>query len=226
MLKLTALALLLALGAATAASAQTTTEWDGLARVQSPNFDAVFLAPGAEFSGYTKVMLDPTEVAFRRDWLSDHNQEATTLTDRISTDEARQILETAQRGVQEVFAEEYARGGYQVVTTPGPDVLRIRTAVANLEIAAPENMSRSRTYSREAGQATIVIEVRDSMSGALLGRGVDHREVDEGDFMMRRTRTSNRADFENTFRTWAQLSVQALTRLKATTPPPAATGMP
>ena len=44
--------------------------------------------------------------------------------------------------------------------------------VANLYINAPDTMSagRSRTYTTEAGEATLVLEARDSTSGALLGR--------------------------------------------------------
>jgi hypothetical protein len=40
------------------------TTWDHLVRVESKNFGSVFVLPGADFRPYTKVMLDPTEVAF------------------------------------------------------------------------------------------------------------------------------------------------------------------
>jgi hypothetical protein len=35
------------------------TEWDGLVQVPSKRLDHVYLQPGADFRGYTKVMLDP-----------------------------------------------------------------------------------------------------------------------------------------------------------------------
>jgi hypothetical protein len=38
---------------------------------------------------------------------------------------------------------------------------------------------RSHTYSREAGEATLVLEVKDSLSGELLGRAVDERETSD-----------------------------------------------
>ncbi|MBV8306649.1 MAG: hypothetical protein JO274_04145, partial [Gammaproteobacteria bacterium] len=34
-------------------------EWDGLARVKSKKLDHVYKLPGADFSGYRRVRLDP-----------------------------------------------------------------------------------------------------------------------------------------------------------------------
>jgi hypothetical protein len=213
----------LVLASSPAFAQQAPREWDGLVRVDSRHFDVVYLAPGADFSAYTKVMLDPTEVAFRQNWLRDYNRTARGLQNRMSEDDAREILTAAQSGFQDVFAREYTERGFQVVTTPGPDVLRLRTAVTNLDVAAPDQMTpgRSRTYGTEAGEATIVIEARDSMSGAILGRGVDRRTAGDNSFVLRRTSVSNRADFERMFRSWAELSAEALIRLRETPAPPA-----
>jgi hypothetical protein len=216
------------LGGAGAYAQNPSAEWDGLVRVESRHFDAVYLAPGADFSGYTKVMLDPTEVSFRRNWQRDFNNRSRSLSNRISDQEARDILSAAQAGFQDVFRQVYAQRGIQVVEEPGPDVLRLRTAVANLDVAAPDLMTpgRTRTYSSEAGEATIVIEVRDSMSGAILGRGVDRRTVGDSAFMLRRSRVTNRADFERMFRSWAEYSADALARLRSMPAPAVAAGQP
>ena len=198
--------------------AQMPENWDGLVKVKAKGADAVYLAPDVDFRGYTKVMLDPTEVAFRRNFLRDYNRTAQGG-QRISDREALEITNAVRTGFEQIFAEEYRRGGYEVVTQPGPDVLRLRTAVADLYIAAPEQMSagRVRTYSYDAGQATLVLEARDSVSHALLGRALDNRLA--GDNMpARRTRVSNTADFEMLFRQWARASVRGLDRLKAQAP--------
>ena len=50
--------LAISLLAASPALAQSETEWDGLVRVPSQNIDGAYLAPGADFRPYTKVMLD------------------------------------------------------------------------------------------------------------------------------------------------------------------------
>jgi hypothetical protein len=91
--------------------------------------------------------------------------------------------------------------------------------VINMDVAAPDMMTagRSVSFSKEAGEATLVIEVRDSESGQLLGRALDRREA--GDSMpYNRNSTTNRADFSRLFRTWAKFSAEGLTKLKATSP--------
>src|SRR4051794_16241381 len=49
-------------------------EWDGLVRIASKQLDYVYLQPGADFRGYTQVMLVPTEVAFHKNWKKDYNR--------------------------------------------------------------------------------------------------------------------------------------------------------
>lgn len=213
----------LALFAAPIADAQRTPvpdEWDGLQRVNSRSFDSAFLAPGADFSTFTKVMLDPTQVEFRRNWQRDWNSGRRGTSGRISDAEAVRILETAQSGFQDIFAEAYRAAGMTVVNTPGPDVMRIRTYVINLDIAAPDTRSagRRQTFTGQAGSGVLVVEARDSMSGALLARGVDRRVMGDTAWMVQRTTVSNRADFGRAFRIWAQMSVDAVKALKAMPP--------
>ena len=51
------------------------------------------------------------------------------------------------------------------------------------------------TFSEEAGSGTLVVEVRDSMTNALLGRAIERRVAgDNGPWL--RTSASNRADFD------------------------------
>ena len=73
---------------------------------------------------------------------------------------------------------------------------------------------RSRTYANEAGHATLVIEVHDSMTGAILGRAVDGRLAGDTDAFMRNSVT-NRADFRQLIKLWASNSVRGLGELKA-----------
>ena len=195
-------------------------EWDGLQKVDAKKFDLAYLLPGADFKTYTKVMIDPTEAAFRKNWQRDFNNTNRSLDMRISDDEAREMLTAVQTAFHEIITQTYKDNGYQVVTTPGPDVMRLRTAVFNIDVDAPDQMtaSRTRTYSSEAGQASMMIEVRDSMSGAVLARGIDSRDVGDAGFTVRRSRVSNRADFERVFKTWSQMSVDGLATLKAMPP--------
>lgn len=196
-----------------------TTSWDGLQLVKSDRFMRVYLQPGADFRPYTKVMLDPTEVAFRKNWVRDYNQSTGTISRQISQDDANRILGQASTGFGTIFADAYQKGGYPVVRSAGPDVLRVRTAVVNLAIDAPDVISPGRTYSvsRDAGEATLVVEARDSSTGALLGRALDRRLAGDTRPYLRDSVT-NKADFKILFRKWAEASVEGLNRLKGESP--------
>jgi hypothetical protein len=80
---------------------------------------------------------------------------------------------------------------------------------------------RSRTYTTEAGEATLVLEARDSISGALLGRVFDRRETRQSGSVQWATSVSNRADFMQLFKSWANICVKGMEELKAHSPVPA-----
>ena len=190
---------------------------EGMVKVKSTRLDNVWLLPNTDLRTYTKVRFDPTEVAFRKNFQRDYNRSASPGR-RIDDQEIVQMADRARTGFEEIFTKAYRDAGWQVVDQPGPDVLRLRTGVVNLYINAPEQLSagRTRTYSLEAGEATFVIEVRDSVTGALLGRAIDSQIA--GDFPGQRTSVTNIADFEDLFRGWARTSVRGLEELKAHSP--------
>jgi hypothetical protein len=193
--------------------------WDGLVLVPSKRLDLVYLQPGADFGGYTKVMIEPTEVAFAKDWQRDYNRGALGLSSRVSDSDIERALSEAVIAASDLFAEAWTKGGYTVVQTPGPDVMQVKTGLLNVRVTAPDTRSAGRTHSfaNEAGSATFFVEVRDSMSGALLGRAVDQRLV--GDNMSTwRTRVSNRSDFRQEVERWAEISVRGIAELKALSP--------
>jgi len=219
MIKAATTAIMALMLATTPTMAQDAHQWDGLLRVKSKHIDAVYLLPQADFRSYTKVMIDPTEVAFRKNWRRDLNNDTLDMQNRISDADARKILDEAKSGFDKIMREAYEKAGYQIVTTPGPDVLRIATAIVNLDVEAPDTMSPgiSRTYSKEAGEATLVIEARDSLSGAVLGRAADADSTgDFGPYL--RNRATNAGEFEDLFRRWAKLSAEGLGELKALSP--------
>lgn len=208
----------LAVAAAPLAAQDSAAEWDGLVRVHAKKLDRVYLRPQADFRGYTKVMIDPTEVSFRKNWQRDQNQNVGLMRE-VTDEDARRILDGARESFQRLFAEAYTEAGYQVVATPGPDVLRLSTAITDLDVVAPDTMNpgRSRTYSREAGEATLAVEARDSLTGELLGRAVDERETsDMGPYI--RNSVTNAAAFEQVFRRWARASADGLAELKSLSP--------
>lgn len=208
-----------------AAAANPPENWDGLVRVKSKKFQLVYLQPGADFRGYTKVMIDPTEVAFRKNWAKDYNSTIRGVNGRVSDADVEKTTQQGAAVATDVFAEAFTKAGYTVVKDPGPDVLRVRTLVLNIHVRAPEvsQPGRSRSFASEAGEATLVVEARDSETGAMIGRAVDRRLA--GDLSgVSRTAMSNRADFKDLVRAWANDSARGLGELKMLSPVQATAG--
>lgn len=217
---LAATMLLAAFGTALADSAPES--WDGLVEVDPKRMDAVFLLPGADFRPYTKVMVDPTQVAFSKDWMKSINDRTRDLSRRVTDADAARILASARANFDDIFREAFGKAGYEAVSSPGPDVMRVATGVVNLYLNAPDTMApgRSRTFTTNAGEATLVIEVRDSMTGALLGRAIDRRETRSPDRLQISTSVSDTSDFRMLFKTWADIATKGLEELKAHSPVP------
>jgi hypothetical protein len=213
---------LLALFGTSALAESLPQSWDGLVEVKSKKFDAAYLAPGADFRPYTKIMVDPTQVAFQKDWLKNLNDDR-NISRKVTAEEAQEILAAARTNFDDVFHEAFSKAGYTVVTTPGPDVLRVATGVINLYINAPDTFSagRTRSFTANAGEATLVMELRDSTSGALLGRVLDRRQTLDKGSLQWTNRVSNTADFRNLFRSWSSVTVKGLAGLKEISPLPA-----
>ena len=165
-------------------------------------------------------MLDPTQVAFKKNWQKDYNRTTSGLSRRVTDADVEKAVVEGGKAATEIFAKAFADGGYPVVTEPGPDVLRLRTAVVNLHVSAPDTQvaGRSRTYANEAGSATVVIEAMDSVSGAILGRAVDSRVAGDNSYIMSRTSATNRADFRFVAQDWAKDAVKGLNELKRLSP--------
>jgi hypothetical protein len=207
-----------ALAASPAAGIPATTE--GLVKVPSKRLAAVYLLPGADVRAYTKIMLDPVQVSFRKGWLKDVNR-SRGVSRKVTEQDAEQIAAAMRSGFGDIFAAEFKAKGYEIVNAPAPDVLRISAEIANVYLNAPDPMGGAgvRTYTVEAGEATLALAARDSTTGAVLGVAVDRRTT--GGAAGRATLaspTSNRFEFEELFRDWARACVRGLEELKARSP--------
>jgi len=211
------------LGATLAIAAEDKGSWDGLIEIKPKRLDAAFLLPGADFSKYTKLMFDPVEVAFKKDWAKEYNRDAATLSQRLSQEDVERIAKAARDAFTEVFSEAYKNAGLEMVAAPGPDVLRVRPGIMDLYVTAPDNMSagRSRTYTMESGQAMLFVELRDSTTGALLGRGLDRRATRNTGSVQISNSVTNLSDFRVLFKQWADISIKGFNDLRAMSPVPA-----
>ena len=209
--------------AAQAGAPDVVIEREGLVKVNSKVFDDVRVRPGTDFRGYTKVMLDPTQVAFANGWMKEFNPPRVDFTRRTTVEDAEEIAQEARTGFGEILASAFRSAGYEVVAAPAAEVLALSPRVIDMYVNAPESVTtslRTRVYTTEAGEATLALDVRDSMTGLLLGRIVDRRIAgDRSGFRPSFTSTvSNRFYFERLFDAWAGSCVEGLDALKARSP--------
>ncbi|MCB1597696.1 MAG: DUF3313 family protein [Gammaproteobacteria bacterium] len=192
---------------------------EGLVEVKAKHMDEAYLLPGADFRQYTAVIIDTPDVAFDKDWMRNMN-ETRTLSHRVSQADAEKIAEATRSGLVEVFQEEFRKAGYEIATAPGAQVLRLSPSIVKLYVNAPDVMApdRSRTYTIDAGEATLKLKARDSVSGALLGMAVDRREARGTGFVTWTNSVTNRSDFRRLFQQWARICIKGLDELKTSSP--------
>jgi hypothetical protein len=213
-------AAMLALPAAPSLAAKAPENWDGLVKVKAKKLDLLYLLPDADFRPYSKVMIDRPEIAFHKDWKRDYNMSQRSLGGRVDDEDMRKAIDAGRADFIEALVSAYGKAGYQIVNEPGADVLRVSTGVVNIEVNAPDLMTagRTRTYTQEAGEATLVLEARDSVSGTLMGRAVDRSLAGDMSYVTWRNRVTNRSDFSMLFSYWAKTSAEGLGKLKAVSP--------
>jgi hypothetical protein len=184
---------------------------DGLQKISVKGIDLAFARPGATLAGYSRIKLDPIEVAFRKDW----DPERTGSRIKLSTAEREEIRTGVATIVKDAFVKELQeKSSYKVVSESGPDVLRVRVHIANLYVNAPDTMSagRSRTYSVTAGEMTLYQELYDSETGEILARLVDREEGRNAGQMQLSSGVMNRGEAQDIATAWARILRTALDR--------------
>lgn len=188
-------------------------EWDGLVRRPGTRIDAVFVKPDADISGFTSVLLDPVQVSFASNW--DPNQGVRNPARRLNATDVAAIQTGLATMFRETFSADLARSNFQLVEQAGPDTLRVSAAIVNLFVTAPDTMSagRSRTYTANSGQMTLVLELRDAATGELLARAVDTQRGRQTGSMSFTNSVTNTADARRAIGTWSTALTQGLNEL-------------
>jgi hypothetical protein len=177
--------------------------WDGLNLVKLKGLDAAYALPGADFSIYTKIIVDPIDVAFAKNW----DKEETFSRNKLSAEQLEEIKSKISKVAEETFAKEFsAKNGPQIVTAPGPDVLRFSSAIVDVWPNAVDTQEPGRNYvfTTSAGSATLYAELRDSETGQLIGRVVDARESRNSGDMRWTNSVENTHQARMMVQTWAR----------------------
>ncbi len=179
---------------------------DGLELLPDRKVAAAWVKPGADFSTYDRILILDTYVAFKKNWVLMHNSGSVQ---RVTNRD----VERMKRDMAELFREVFVKaldteGGYPVVESADTDVLLLRPGIIDLDVTAPDLKTASRTYSyaASAGEATLYLELFDSVSGEILARVLDRKTAgNRSGFMQWTNAVSNRAAAEEILGEWAGL---------------------
>lgn len=189
--------------AAARAAAEEAMSADGLEKTRVKGVDVAYKRPGASLAAYSKVRISPVTVAFRKDF--EPVKPGSRM--KYAPDELEKIRTDVARIVHDEFVKELARGSYATTDASGPEVLDVRAAIADLYVNAPDTMEagRTRTYTMDAGEMTLVMELADSTTGQVLARVYDRREARSTGRMTWTNSVTNEAEAANVARSWAKI---------------------
>ena len=184
--------------------------YDGLVRVKKSVVDAAWVKPDFDLTPYTKIMIASAGLSFKK-------------VKPVSSFEARQgasefpISPEGQEMFKEIMKEEFTAElsklkRYQIVDKPGPDVLLLVGAVINIVSSVPNDVDSAQfgggrgagVYLTSVGQATLVIELRDSLSNEILGRAIDGRAA-ESPFAFEANKVTVWTEVHRLAQAWASL---------------------
>jgi hypothetical protein len=185
---------------APAATRSAAANEDGLVRVTVKGVDRVLQRPGTDWASYTKVLIAPVEVSFSKSW----NPRDYGSFGLKSSDVDRIRRELAQIAY-DTFTKVLGEGGYAIAQAPAEGVLQVRPNIVNLFINAPDTMEagRSRSYVVDAGEMTLSLALRDSVTGTLLAEARDRKRGADASRVALANGVMNRVEAERALRGWA-----------------------
>jgi len=180
--------------------------YDGLYPVKNSRADAAWARPDADISQYSKIMLEGVGVEYRPGGESGRLYHSRGGADHYEISEAQKTR--FEKMMAEKFREELAKSEhFTIVDEAGPDVLLIRGGLIDVvSFVPPTSAGRYEIFLDRIGEATLVLEIRDSVSEAIIARAVDRRAAENiSDTFQRSNRATNSAEVRRLAGAWARL---------------------
>ena len=177
---------------------------DGLHRVDNSRMALAYVKPDVDLNSYTKIMLDPVSIAYKKEprgtgsVRAAHHDSNFALTPKQTENMKGLFQEAAVNALS-------SDNGYQIVSQPGPDVLRVSCGLIDLVVTVPteEPMGRNRTFAETYGAVTLVVELRDSETGEIFARVADRKEPGSNFGMTEVNRVTVTSDLKRLFKFWS-----------------------
>jgi len=182
---------------------------DGLQLLPKSKLAAVYADPEADLAVYDSLLLLDAQVAFKKNWQRDINQGKPF---NVRNEDVLRIRKEMAAQFHEIFTQALESAGFRLVSEQSPGSLIIRPAILDLNIRSPANAgpTTTRNISESAGDMTLYLELRDSITGDVLAKAMDF-QFDRSNittFMMDSTRNERAA--RRILSGWAEVLVNGL----------------
>ena len=194
--------------AACASNSTAPKTYDGLELLPDTKFAEVYKLPGADLSGYESYGLGSCEVAFKNNWLRNQNNSRLDLGNRVTQKDVDKIKDVLSAECEKYFRAALEEAPpYTLVDSfsDGEGVLILRPSIINLDISAPDTRSSGmqRTYTTQAGEMTLVLELLDGTTGETLVRIVDRYRSTQTAWLQWSNSVTNQAESRRVLSRWA-----------------------
>jgi len=183
--------------------------FDGLVEVTNSRASKAWVRPDFDLSGYTRVRLEGAGIEFR----PIRDRSSLSRSAGQSYPMSQQAQARLAKVMREAFEKELARSErFELTEEVGPDVLTIWGGLLDVvSFAPPQRAGRDDIFLRRVGEATLVIELRDSETNATLMRIMDRRAAERvPGSVMNSNPVTNTADVRRLANAWARLFRQRL----------------
>jgi len=186
--------------------------FDGLVPISNARFTNAWIDPDVDLAGYDKIMAGGAEFEFRAVKKSSGSTSMRRGNETefwISDKNKQKLIDT----VGEVFVEELQKSEhFEIVNEAGPDVLIVVGVLHDIVSRVPPDMiGRGDIYLSSVGEATLILELRDSLSGETIYRAIDRRAAERaGGSVVRSSSVTSWSEVRRMARRWATRLTEGL----------------
>jgi len=194
---------------------------DGLVRVRWSRYKYVWLKPGADFGSYSNVMMDPVSISYKRE---PRETEGRRNPNRGNFALSESQTADMKRYFSEAFEKELGKlQNFTFTNAAGPNTLRVEAAIIDLVVNVPTRpRGGDMVFTTSAAQMTLVLELRDSVTGEILARSADRRDTQSGSGAVSdltySTPATNTGAVRLLFKRWAQILASRLDAIHSAPP--------
>ncbi len=190
--------------------------FDGLHPIQGGRMQEAWARPDFDISTFSKVMLQGADAEFRPGGQNPRQSRSLGPNEHFAVTPEQKVRFEEQMSA--AFVEELSSSEvFTIVTEPGPDVLLIQGILLDVVSFVPDQRAgRSQVFLSRIGEVTLVLEIRESESGAILARGAERRAAETtGTGLTRSNTVTNSAEFRRVARRWAMVLREGLDEFMA-----------